>query len=70
MTGKHSARADYFEGAKAALDEHLQSTEQGLRSLTGVSAEKIDKLVATVRKDHRKLVAKISQRAAAEARRV
>ena len=68
MTAKRKTRIAYYEGAIDALEQHLKTTESGLRSLTDVSADKIDELVAAVRKDHKKLVAKISQRAAVEQR--
>ena len=69
MVGKRKTRMAYFEGAKQALEEHFRATETGPQALKGVSGEKLDKLLASVRKDHDKLVAKIAQRAAAEDRR-
>ena len=44
MTRKHDARATYYHGAKAALIEHMVTTEKGLRSLSGMSEAEIEAL--------------------------
>src|SRR5579864_7885795 len=64
MTTKRAAHAAHFEGIKDAMDKHMAATEAGLRTLPGMATEKVDKIVASVRKQHDKLVQQIDQQIA------
>jgi hypothetical protein len=66
MSKKREARIAYYQGLKEALSQHIAETEKGLRALPGLSAKKIDKLVATVRKQHAKLSSRIDRQFAEE----
>ena len=62
MSRKSAARLAYYEGVRKALLEHFESTEQGLRKLKEVKPAQIEKLVAEIQKQHRKLLDRIDRR--------
>jgi hypothetical protein len=66
MAGKRKARIAYYEGVKEALAEHMRTTETGIRDLPRLSATEKDKLVASVRKHHAKLLKQVDQNLAIE----
>ena len=59
MKKKREARAAYYQGLKVAMSEHIEATEEGIRALVGVSKEKKAKLLASIRKQHEKLLKRI-----------
>lgn len=61
MAGKKEARIAYYRGVKEALTEHMATTETGLRALPGLEEKELDKVVASVRKRHEKLLKEIDQ---------
>jgi hypothetical protein len=67
MSRKSAARLTYYEGIRKALLEHFEMTEQSLRKLTDVKPPQMEKLVADVQKQHRKLLDRIDRRIRREA---
>jgi hypothetical protein len=61
MGRKSAARLAYYEGVRKALLEHFEITEQGLRKLKVVKPSQIEKLVADIQKQHRKLLNRIDR---------
>jgi hypothetical protein len=61
MSRKTEARLAYYEGVRKALLEHFEITEQGLRNLKDLKPAQIEKLVADVQKQHRKLLNRIDR---------
>jgi DNA-binding PadR family transcriptional regulator len=61
MGRKSAARLAYYEGLRNALLEHFEITEQGLRKLKDVKPSQIEKLVADIQKQHRKLLNRIDR---------
>ena len=59
MAGKRKARIAYYEDVKEALALHMRTTETGIRDLPSLSDVQKDKLIASVRKDHAKLVKQV-----------
>jgi hypothetical protein len=62
MNRKSAARLSYYEGVRKALLEHFEITEQGLRTLKDLKPSQIEKLIADVQKQHRKLLDRIDRR--------
>ena len=62
MSRKSEARLAYYEGVRKALLEHFENTEQTLRKLKDVKPAQIEKLVAEIQKQHRKLLDRIDRR--------
>jgi hypothetical protein len=63
---KREAELHYYEGLRAAMEDHARVTEEGLRGLEGVGEKKLAKLIAAVRKRHQKLIGDLDRRIAAE----
>ena len=61
MPNKREVRLQYYEGIRQATLEHIKATEEALRKLEGLKPEKIDKLVASVQKEHAKLLERIDR---------
>lgn len=61
MNSKREARLKYYEGVKEATLQHMQATEESLRKLQGVTPEKIETLVADLKKQHKKLLKRIDR---------
>jgi hypothetical protein len=68
MSAKRKARLAYYEGIKDAMVENLAVTEQGLRDLEGMSEAKVEKIVASLRKLHEKLMKQIDRQILNETR--
>jgi hypothetical protein len=66
MAGKRKARIAYYEGVKEALADHMRTTETGIRNLPRLTAIEKDKLIASVRKHHVKLLEQVDQNLAIE----
>jgi hypothetical protein len=66
---KREAELNYYEGLRAAMEEHARVTEDGLRELEGVGEKKLAKLIEAVRERHQKLINELDRRIAAETKR-
>jgi hypothetical protein len=64
MSSKRDARVDYYRGVRDALNEHMATTEMGLRQLSGLSDAEKDKIVASVRKRHERLLKEVDRKLA------
>ena len=64
---KRKARVAYDEGIRRAASEEFKVTEEGLRKLVGVEAQKIDKIVADIHMRHEKLLKRLDRRIKEEA---
>jgi hypothetical protein len=66
---KRQAELNYYEGLRAAMEDHARVTEAGLRELEGVGEKKLAKLIAAVRRRHQKLISDLDHRITAETKR-
>ncbi len=61
---KSEMRLAYLHGIKDALNEHMMTTEAGMRALPEIKEKQVDAIVASVRKRHDKLVERIDRQIA------
>jgi hypothetical protein len=61
---KRDAELAYYQTAKAALMEHMATTEKGLRRLKDLPPPKADKIIEAIRKRHDKLLRRIDRQVA------
>jgi hypothetical protein len=67
---KREAELSYYEGLRAAMEQHIRVTEDGLRELEGIGEAQRAKLIAAVRKRHQKLINDLDRRIATETKRL
>jgi hypothetical protein len=68
MAGKHKARITYLDGARQALLDHMQTTEDGIRRLLATNPAQADRIISSVRKRHDKLIKQLDREIATERR--
>jgi hypothetical protein len=66
MSRKREARIAYYNGLKTSMARHIRATEKGIRSMEGVSETEMEKLLASVRKKHEKLLKRIDDQFATD----
>jgi hypothetical protein len=64
MSKKQAATSHETDRAKDALDEHIRVTQESIRSLNGLSAKQVERLIRFVEKSSHKLQARLAGKGA------